>query len=122
MTPTEPNVTLSVKERNAETGQWTNIEAAVMAGKTLEAVLLSFADREVVVEVKIGEQRFFFAGTAHWMERMQRKGRAVLFAEAVELLRQKRPSLLTEIIPHLDEVASVFPGARVESFTLEGGQ
>jgi hypothetical protein len=115
-----PDITLSVKERSADTGEWRNIEVNALAGKTLEATLQSFAGREVVVEVKIGEQRFFFAGTAHWAERMQRKGKAVLFGEAVELIRQKRPALLEETIPLLAEIDEIFPGARVESTTFSG--
>jgi len=81
------------------------------------------AGEEIVAEVIFEEEKLYFCGTTRWVERMARKGKAVSFISAVDILRERRPSLLGEIIPGIQDVAEVFSGAVMESCTLtEAGE
>ncbi len=74
--------------------------------------------REVVAECTIGDERFFFCGDDHWRERMSRKGKAVTFAASLEILRARRPDLLQEVIPFVEEIAGIFEGATVQEINF----
>ena len=115
-------VTFSIKERNVDTGEWRLLGVNTLAGKPLEEMFTLFAGKEVVAELTIGEERFFFCGTDFWLERMSRKGRAVSFAAGLEILRTRRPELLQEVIPLVEEVAGIFEGATVQQINFPPGE
>lgn len=113
-------VTFSIKRRNADTGEWKLVSVNDLAGRPVETMFSTYAGEEVVAELVISEERFFFCGTEHWLERMSRKGRAVSFAAGLEILRQRRPDLLQEILPHVDTIAGIFEGSTVEKVSFHG--
>jgi hypothetical protein len=122
MTPIEDrvmNVTFSIKQR-VTADKWEHVDVNAIAGKTLEEMFLGFEGQEIVAEVIFGEEKFYFCGNSHWTERMSRKGKAVSFIAAVDILRDRRPELLGEIIPGIDEVAEVFHGSVMEDCTMTG--
>lgn len=106
-------VKFEIKKRN-EAGQWKHLDVGVFAGKTLKEVFLDLDGQEVVIEFLIDSKRCFFCGSNYWIERMQRKGPAVSFHEAINRLKDTRPDLLAEIIPAADIINKVFPGAEVD--------
>lgn len=108
-------VIFSVKRRNADTGEWKPVSANDLAGRQLVDMFTSYDGQEVVAEVILGEEKFYFAGTDHWRERMSRKGKAVTFAAGLEILRERRPGLLEEIIPTVDELVGIFGGTAEQS-------
>jgi hypothetical protein len=103
----------SMKEKKGE--NWDNLRLSAIAGKTLEQFFTEFDGREIVAEFIIEDTPCYFCGTTYWMNRMKKKGKAVTFAQAIEILRTKKPGLLTEIISLLPEVSAAFPGAVIES-------
>ena len=107
----------SMKQRNGE--KWEFVDISTIAGKPLEAIFHAFDGKEIVAEFELNNDRFYFCGTPYWQERMTRKGKAVSFLQAVEILRKTSPKLLREEIPGLKVVADVFrePGAPPESFS-----
>jgi len=122
LTPIEDcamNATFSIKQR-VTADKWEYVDINAIAGKTLEEMFLDFEGKEIVAEVIFGEEKFFFCGTPHWLERMSRKGKAVSFNAAVCILRARRPELLGEVIPGIQDVAEVFPGSVIESCTMSG--
>ena len=112
-------VVFSIKERSVDTGEWKFISVNALAGQPLEVMFNAYAGKEVVAELVIGEERFFFCGTDHWLERMRRKGRAVSFAAGLEILRQRRPGLLQEIIPMVEEIAGIFEGSTLQQISFD---
>lgn len=106
-------VVFSIKRRSGDTGEWQPVSVNDLAGRQLVDMFTSYDGQEVVAEVILGEERFYFAGTSHWQERMSRKGKAVTFAAGLEILRERRPSLLEEYIPTAEEVAGIFGGSSV---------
>ena len=110
-------IKFEIKKRH-ESGQWKHLDVGVYAGKTLQEVFLDLDGQEVVIEFLIDEQRCFFCGNQYWLERMQRKGPAVSFDEAVNRLRDTNPDLLQEKIPAAEMINEIFPGAKVESYSL----
>jgi hypothetical protein len=122
MTPIEDlsmGVTFSIKNR-ITAGKWEHVDINAIAGKTLEKMFLDFEGKEIVAEFVFGEEKFYFCGTPHWTERMARKGKAVSFITAVDILRTRRPELLGEIVPGIQDVAEVFPGSVMEGCTMSG--
>ena len=103
-------VVFSIKRRSGDTGEWQPVSINDLAGRQLVDMFTSYDGQEVVAEVIIGEERFYFAGTDHWQERMSHKGKAVTFAAGLEILRERRPSLLEEYIPTAEELAGIFGG------------
>ena len=110
-------IRFELKKRN-ESGQWKHIDIGVFAGKKLKELFSDLDGQEVVIEFLIDDQRCFFCGNQYWLERMQRKGPAASFDEALNRLRDTRPDLLEEKIPAADLIHDVFPGAKVESHEL----
>jgi hypothetical protein len=111
-------ITWSMKEKKGE--NWDNLRLSAIAGKTLEQFFTESEGREIVAEFIIEDKPCYFCGTAYWMNRMGKKGRAVTFAQAIEILRAKKPGLLSEVISLLPEVSAAFPGAVIESHTQTG--
>lgn len=111
-------ITLAIKKRT-ESGQWQNIQAAEIAGKTLLIFFQESIDREIVVEVNLDGRRLFFCGTDHWLQRMKTKGEAVTFDYAIQRLKQINPQLLAEVLPEMDIVTDVFEGATIIEHKLE---
>lgn len=113
------NVNFSMKQRKGD--KWEHIDLAAVAGKTLEEIFRESVGKEVVSEIVIDSERFYFCGTAFWLERMQRKGKAAMFLQAIDILLARCPHLLKNKIPGVQEVADVFhePGATMETCTFE---
>ena len=105
-------VKFEIKKRN-EAGQWKHLDVGFFAGKTLQEVFIDLDGQEVVIEFLIDNERCFICGNQHWLERMQQKGTAVLFDEAINRLKNTRPDILEEKIPKADLISDVFPGATV---------
>lgn len=112
------NLACTIKQKNGD--KWELVPLSAVAGKTLEQILNDCDGKEIVAEFVIGGKRFYFCGTPHWLERMNRKGKAVGFQQAIEILRQRRPELLREEIPGLRDISDVFPGPGtvLESFNV----
>ena len=110
-------VKFEIKKRN-ETGQWKHLDIGFFAGKTLRDVFLELDGQEVVIEFLIDGKRCFFCGNQYWLERMQQKGAAVTFDNAIERLKATRPDILEEKIPKADLINDVFPGATVQTTEL----
>lgn len=106
-------VAIAIKYRNTDTGEWKEFAAADLSGKKLGDFFTEAAGREIVAEVVYNGTRCFFCGTEHWRERMERKGKAVLFDRAISVLKEKNPQLLDEIIPGTEMFESAFPGTVV---------
>jgi len=102
-----------IKRRN-EAGQWKHLSISFFAGKTLHQVFLDLEGQEVVIEFLIDGKKCFFCGNQYWLERMQQKGAAVTFNDAINRLRDTRPDILQEKIPKADLIDEVFPGATVD--------
>ena len=88
----------SMKERLKD-GSWQPVALAELAGRTLRQALEWMHGREIVAEFKIGLGLYYFCGTDHWKQRMNKKGKAVLAQEATELLAASKPELLDELCP-----------------------
>lgn len=101
-----------MKEKIGE--NWSMINLSAIAGKTLRQIFTEATGREIVAEFIIEGKPCYFCGTTYWLNRMSKKGRAVTFAQAIELLENKNPGLLQEIIPHLKDIARIFPGATLQ--------
>ena len=110
-------VKFEIKKRN-ESGQWKPLDVSIFAGKTIQEVFLELDGQEVVIEFLIDGQRCFFCGNQYWLERMQRKGRAVTFDSAISRLKDTSPDVLQEKIPHSELINELFPGSTVESQNL----
>jgi len=110
-------VKFSIKRRN-EQGQWQHLAISEYSGKTLGRMLMDLDGQEVVAEFELDGKLCYFCGTEHWLERMKRKGPAVLFGNAVSRLKDTRPDLLEETLPV--DVASEF-GGEVEQGSLFNG-
>lgn len=108
-------LSFSIKKRNGDA--WEHIDLVTVAGKTLEEMFLNFEGGEIVAEVVVDGERFFFCGNGHWLERMQRKGKAVTFLQAVDMLRSRCPHLLGEKILGVQEITEVFSGPSVDMET-----
>ena len=111
-------ITIRIKKRT-EAGQWQQISIDEYAGKTIEQFFRDADGTETVADVTIDGVSCFFCGTEHWLERMKQKGPAVSFDYAIARLRDTRPELLQEQIPHSTLFADVFPGATVEEMTIQ---
>lgn len=114
-------VTFSLKERDNATGQWKDIDVNSVAGLTLAELLAGFSGKEAVAEFVIGDFKCYFCGDQKWLERMARKGRAVLFETAADVLRERCPELLNEVLPEVDTVAGVFEGATLQQVVWDKG-
>jgi hypothetical protein len=106
-------VKLSIKKRD-ENGQWKELLVSDLAGKTLRQFFSESQSQEIVVEFDFDGTKCYFAGTDHWIERMNKKGRAISFAGAIDRLEKIRPRLLDDWLPDLGQVDDVFEGATVE--------
>jgi hypothetical protein len=111
-------VTFSLKVRDADTGQWRSVDVNSVAGTTLAGMFDAFSGKEAVAEFTIGDFRAYFCGNDHWLERMGRKGKSVLFSQAAGILRERCPQLLDEVLPEVATVAGVFEGATLQSVTF----
>lgn len=110
--PTQPmQVSFSIKRRNPDTGEWKAVSVNDLVGRQLVEMFTSYDGQEIVAEFIIGKERFYFAGTEKWRERMSRKGKAVTFAAGLEILRQRRPAILEEYIPAVEELVILFGGS-----------
>ena len=101
-------------KKRDEKGRWNHLDVSVFARKTLREVFHSLEGQEIVAEFMIDGQRCFFCGNQYWHERMQRKGVAVRFDEAIERLQKSRPEILDQEIPTAEIISEVFTGATVE--------
>ena len=106
-----------IKKRN-EAGQWKHLEVGFFAGKTLQEVFVCLDGQEVVIEFLIDNERCFICGNRYWLERMQQKGAAVMFDEAINRLKIKSPDVLQEKIPHAELISELFPGSTVEGQSI----
>lgn len=111
-------VTWSIKERQPD-GSWDMTPLAAIAGRTVRQALQSIDGRDCVAEFVIAGAPHYFCGTAHWRDRMKRKGRAVLAAEAITILETVAPRILEEICPGAD-IEAVFPGSVLEKVESKG--
>lgn len=113
------DVTFSIKQKSG--ADWDLIKIESLAGKTLEQSLCGFVGKEVVAEFVVDQEQFFFCGNSFWLERMQRKGKAATFAQAMEILQARCPHLLKESIPGVQDIADVFsePDTVMEVCTFE---
>lgn len=111
-------IKFEIKKRE-ESGQWKHLEIGVFAGKTIREMLLDMDGKEVVVEFLLDGQRCFFCGNSYWLERMERKGPAVSFDEAINRLGDVKPDLLEGRIPEDDLISQVFPGSAVASHEIK---
>lgn len=105
------SVTWSMKQKINDI--WEPISLNSIAGKTLRESLQWMTEQEIVAEFIINGANYYFCGTEHWRKRMERKGKAVLASEAIELLTKIHPALLEEICP-LVGVENTFPGSQME--------
>lgn len=112
-------ITITIKKR-ADSGEWKYLLASDLKGKTLLTFFQQSIGVEIVAEINIDGRRMFFCGTDYWLERMKQKGEAVLFADAIQRLKQINPELLAEKLPDLDMVSDVFEGCQVVEHKIEG--
>ena len=100
-------VKFEIKKRN-EAGRWKPLDVSFFAGKTLQEVFAELDGQEVVIEFLLDADRWFFCGNRYWLERMQQKGTAVMFSDAINRLKVTRPDILQEKIPKSDLINDVF--------------
>lgn len=96
---------------------WEPIPLAVTAGQTVRYTLEWLAGKETVAEFVIGGGLYYFCGTAQWVKKMNKRGKAVLASEAIEILERVKPELLDEVSPCAD-IEHHFPGSMLEQVTI----
>ena len=116
-------ITWSMKEKGVD--GWQPVPVAILGGMTLRQALEWMHGRELVAEFIIGGSNFYFCGTDHWKQRMNKKGKAVMAQEAIELLAASKPELLEEVCPGeaadaVNSVERIFgPGCELEKMGIQ---
>ena len=112
-------ITISIKKRSDD-GQWQDLPVGEIAGKTLLVFFQQSQGQEIVAEVNLNGRRLFFCGTDYWLERMQAKGEAVTFDDAIARLKKSNPALLAEKFPEmLKTVVDVFEGGTLTEHKIK---
>lgn len=91
-----------------------------MQGKKLRDVLTAEIGKETVAEFIICDKPHYFCGTEDLRKRMAKKGLAVTFERALEILSDINPALLNEPCPDYRGCSDVFPSAQLGQIDLIG--
>ena len=103
-------ITWSIKRKTA-TG-WEHPPLAELQEKRLLDILRAESGTESVAEFIMDGDTNYFCGTEVLRKRMLKKGKAITYDRAIQILHETNPALLEQICPDYHQAAEVFPCAQ----------
>jgi len=117
-TLTPEKTAIRIKCRGAN-GAWS--PATDITGLTLRQIFSKLDGSETVCEYTRADKTWYFCGTDHWRKAMKKRGTAVLFGDAVDLLESVNPAWLNEIPVTAEMAATMTRLGAVEAQLFEFG-
>lgn len=96
--PTNNTAGLILAMRIMVDGKWTDCSNQIISGKSLRQICEEYTGLECVAKTNLSGSDFYLCGTDTLKRTMLHKGKAMTFAEAVELLSKAAADVLERMI------------------------